>query len=587
MKLNKFNMVFSGFYDKKVILYLIISVTRGATMPATMFLIQKSIDSINISDYLVYNYILILGLVLLGDLLLFHISNYLELLIRHKIEKDGGLFLLSQCGKIQYCYYENSEIYRKIEGVLEKYSDTYWERIRSWSYALQLIGSLIGIVYYLFLADPWIFFVLFAAMFPPLLLSIHAAKKEFVSWESFFPFYLKARYLTEVLTKRGTVKEARIFQYKQYVEKAWESVLKKFNDGQIAANLKPRYLTGICMFLQYFVTVALLLFLFPRIQEKNLTIGMFTAIAQAMWSFTGEFQYGVIRMAQGFQEGKMLDEKIEYLLGLKQEKCIEEENVSDFESLVLKDIWFRYNLETPYILKGINMEIRKGEKIALVGQNGSGKTTLIKILLGLLVPEKGEILLNGILITDRNRGLLRKNETVVFQDYRKYSMYLMESINLGKKGKRVSESEVIKVLHILQPERDFLTDLEDGINTFLGKEIQNGQELSGGQWQTIVLARAILSEKPVAILDEPTAALDPLAETAVYNLIYEKIEEKSLLLVTHRLGAVVQADCIYVLKEGKILESGNHMALLDKKGDYEKLFETQREWYLGRKKGEE
>lgn len=121
--------------------------------------------------------------------------------------------------------------------------------------------------------------------------------------------------------------------------------------------------------------------------------------------------------------------------------------------------------------------------------------------------------------------------------------------------------------------------LKDGIHTFLGKEIENGQELSGGQWQTVSSARAMLSEKPLLMMDEPTAALDPMAEVAVYDLIYEKNRQKTVLLVTHRLGAVVHADCIYVLKNGKIEESGSHSELMHLQKDYANLFRIQQHWY--------
>lgn len=133
---------------------------------------------------------------------------------------------------------------------------------------------------------------------------------------------------------------------------------------------------------------------------------------------------------------------------------------------------------------------------------------------------------------------------------------------------------------MLQPDGSLSAEMRDGLDTFLGKDIENGRELSGGQWQSISLARAMLSDRPILILDEPTAALDPLAEAAVYDLIYEKKREKSVLLVTHRLGAVVHADCIFVLKDGKISECGTHEELMRAGDDYAGLFETQRHWYI-------
>lgn len=268
-----------------------------------------------------------------------------------------------------------------------------------------------------------------------------------------------------------------------------------------------------------------------------MTVGVFAAVAQAMWNFTGEFQYGVIQMAKGLEEGRLFDDKIESFLNLELEEASCPEDMGQknplcfggekeyqpmvFQSLILKDIWYRYTTKDPYVLKGVNLEVKENQKMALVGQNGSGKTTLTKILLGLIAPERGEIWLNGELITEQNRSLLRKVTSAVFQDYIKYSLSLPESLNLGKEGKPVSEE----------------------------------------------------------MMDEPTAALDPIAEAAVYDLIYEKNKQRTVLLVTHRLGAVVHADCIYVLKNGKISESGNHNELLHLQKDYAELFQTQKRWY--------
>lgn len=320
-----------------------------------MVLVQRIIDSIAAGGMLARRYILVLGLVFLADLVLFHAVNYMELLIRDRIEYNGGDYLLKRCGEIRYQYYEDGEIYRKIQEIMSRYKDAEWGRIQSWAFALQLAFRLTGILYYLILAGPWIAVLLTIAMVPPLLLSIHAVKKEFVSWETFFPFYLKARYLTELLTKRRSVREARIFQYRRYVESAWEDALKKFNRGQIASNLKPRYLTGFCVFLQYAITIAVLFALFPQVQAQTLTVGVFTAAAQAMWSFTGEFQYGVIQMAKGFQE----------------------------------------------------------------------------------------------------------------------------SMNLGRREADVSEEEVMEMFGMLQPDGSLSAEMRDGLDTFLGKDVENGRELSG------------------------------------------------------------------------------------------------------------
>lgn len=563
----------------KLAAYFLCSAFRGLALPAEMVLVQRIIDSIAAGGMLARRYILVLGLVFLADLVLFHAVNYMELLIRDRIEYNGGDYLLKRCGEIRYQYYEDGEIYRKIQEIMSRYKDAEWGRIQSWAFALQLAFRLTGILYYLILAGPWIAVLLTIAMVPPLLLSIHAVKKEFVSWETFFPFYLKARYLTELLTKRRSVREARIFQYRRYVESAWEDALKKFNRGQIASNLKPRYLTGFCVFLQYAITIAVLFALFPQVQAQTLTVGVFTAAAQAMWSFTGEFQYGVIQMAKGFQEGRMFDEKISYFLSLDREASKQVKEIPAFCSLELRDIWYRYSEDTPYILKGVSMKLDSMHKAALVGANGSGKTTLIKILLGLLVPEKGEILLNGTPVTDENRELLRKSAGAVFQDYIKYNLSLSESMNLGRREADVSEEEVMEMFGMLQPDGSLSAEMRDGLDTFLGKDVENGRELSGGQWQQLAILRAKYKDADLVILDEPTAALDPLKEAELFSEFQQMCRGRIGVIITHRLSMCSFADTVLFMDKGKILEMGSHRELLARGGAYARVYQRQAEMY--------
>lgn len=168
----------------KLAAYFLCSAFRGLALPAEMVLVQRIIDSIAAGGMLARRYILVLGLVFLADLVLFHAVNYMELLIRDRIEYNGGDYLLKRCGEIRYQYYEDGEIYRKIQEIMSRYKDAEWGRIQSWAFALQLAFRLTGILYYLILAGPWIAVLLTIAIVPPLLLSIHAVKKEFVSWET-------------------------------------------------------------------------------------------------------------------------------------------------------------------------------------------------------------------------------------------------------------------------------------------------------------------------------------------------------------------------------------------------------------------
>lgn len=572
-------------------IYLILSimcgVIGGVSFPLSMYLTQKIIDSISESTVLTCRFILYLGIVLAVDVFGLYFSDYLNTKIRNGIDRNGGQLILEKCSKLPYEYFEKNNTYQSLNRISESYKDIYMGLVHSCVSSVRLIITFLGIMYYLLLISPWILVIMVCTLVPSLILSTYATTKEFVSWESFFPFYLKARYLTELLTKRQNVKETRIFQYYRYLENAWEEVLMKFHKGQMQADLKPRVFTGICVFLQYGITIGILFMIAPQISSGKLTIGIFVAIAQAMWNFTGNFQYGLIQMFREQKEGKLFTQEFQKFLSLPERKeFIESKNViPKFQCLELKDIWFRYSEDAPYILKGVHLSVKYGQKIGLVGENGSGKTTLIKILLGLLVPERGSILLNGVPVTDENRVVLQKITSVVFQDFSRYNLTLQESLALENPEGSGNTARMREILHTLQPEQDFLVSMKEGFETFLGKDIEKGQDLSGGQWQTIAVARSLFAKKQFRIFDEPTAALDPLAEVTAYNTIYNTSYVKTVLLVTHRLGAVVQADHIWVLADGKIAEEGTHKELLNKNGKYSVLFEMQKSWYVRESEG--
>ena len=225
------------------------------------------------------------------------------------------------------------------------------------------------------------------------------------------------------------------------------------------------------------------------------------------------------------------------------------------------------------------MVINRGEKVGLVGENGSGKTTLIKIITGLLQPQRGTVLLNGEKISQQNHWMLMKTASAVFQDFSHFNMTLEENLSLENPDISQNIDKMEEILHQLHPQEDFLKEMRNGFETFLGKEIEDGQDLSGGQWQTVAVARSLLSGKPLLILDEPTAALDPLSEAALCELIYQYQDEKTILISTHRLGAVVHAHRIFTMAQGKMIEAGSHTDLIRENGLYAKLFETQKSWY--------
>lgn len=565
-----------------IIAKLPLAVISGSVVPLTMMLTQRIIDSISIDGSRAYTYTILLGIVFILSIICSHFEGYLNTQISNRIDLHFGNNIFAKCGKIPYYNYENADTYETLGRILGKYKSISMGLISLISSCFRILTMIIGMIYYLVLIRWWIFPMLFASIVPVLILTIHTSMKEYDTFSKYYPFLRKAQYLSGLMTGRNAIKESRLFQYRNFVEKMWETSIRKFQTEQVHANIGPRFLAGFCVLLQYAVTILNLFIIYPSVTVGSISVGVFLAIAQAMWSFLGGFQYEIIDMIRNSTNYFKFKQDYYKFISIpnRMEALVNNNQISKyFSTIELEDIWFRYNQNSPYVLCGVYLTVQISKKVGIVGENGSGKSTLIKILLGLLSPSKGRIILDGVPITDENRYLLKDLMSVVFQDFGRYDLTLSESISLARLDDLQNVEQMRKIIINLHREDDFLGSFRNGLDTELGKVRWNGQDLSGGQWQMIALARAIFAERLILVLDEPTAALDPLSEVDVYKHVYHSGNIQTALLVTHRLGAIVMADSIYLLSNGMIIESGTHEEMMKVQGKYSKMFEAQSKWY--------
>jgi ABC-type multidrug transport system fused ATPase/permease subunit len=241
----------------------------------------------------------------------------------------------------------------------------------------------------------------------------------------------------------------------------------------------------------------------------------------------------------------------------------------------LEGVSFRYPGQDGWALESIDLEIRPGEKVALVGANGSGKSTLVKLLLGLYAPTAGRITVGGVPLAAIAPGALRAAVSCIFQDFARFDMTLAENVRMGRPG--AAEGEVEAACR-LAGAAGVAESLPQGYATMLGKTF-GGIDLSGGQWQRVALARAFVREASVLVLDEPTAALDARAELDLFERFVHLAAGRTTILISHRLGMARLADRVVVLDGGRVAEQGSHDRLLAAGGLYAGLFRTQAQWY--------
>lgn len=250
----------------------------------------------------------------------------------------------------------------------------------------------------------------------------------------------------------------------------------------------------------------------------------------------------------------------------------------EMETLEIKNVSFKYPSATKYSLQNVNIKINKGETVAFVGVNGAGKSTLVKLILRFYDVTEGEILYNGVNIKEYDVHSLRNRIATVFQDYKTFALSVSENVMCHN----VAENERVQVVEMLKKAGVWnkVETLPDKENTVLTREFDDsGAGLSGGENQKLAVARMFAKDFDLAILDEPSSALDPIAEYNMYENLIEATEDKTVIYISHRLSSAVLSDKIFVLDNGTVIECGNHAELMAKKGKYQEMFSLQASSY--------
>ena len=252
------------------------------------------------------------------------------------------------------------------------------------------------------------------------------------------------------------------------------------------------------------------------------------------------------------------------------------ERAGKIHELRFENVSYCYDGNTEMTLKNINLMLRPGEKVALVGENGAGKTTLVKLLTGLYTPTEGTVYMDGMDISQFNKESYFKEMAVVFQDSFVIATSVAENVACSTEYDEERVIQCLKDAGLYEK----VQSMKEGIHTMLTRSLDaEGVEFSGGETQKLMLARALYQDAPVLILDEPTVALDPLAESAMYETYTSFGEEKTSLFISHRLSSTRFCDRICFMKDGEIIEEGSHEQLMQLGGNYAKMFEIQAKYY--------
>lgn len=518
------------------------------------------------------------GLVVLSDL----VSRAISLtdgILGDQYNINSSVKIIKKTNEIDISLLENSEFYDKLDRARTQTAgrvDLMSNVLGQAQTTISIISLVIGLIYF----EPYLILLLVLSIIPSFINEVRFSQQQYSLARSWTSERRELDYLRFIGANDKTAKEIKLFGLTDFLVERFQNLATKYfnlNKTLVVKRSSYGFLFNVLGSISYY---AAYVFIIYRVLSGTITLGELTFLS-------GSFNRLMNNLRDFFSKFTRISESSLYLkdyfdyLDIKSETTNEEE-VKLPEKIKIgfefKNVYFAYPESDNQILKDISFTIKAGEKVAFVGQNGAGKTTLTKLLLRFYEPTSGEILLDGININRYNKAAYQEYFGVLFQDFYKYEFTVKENIAIGKIDE-INNQKRIEAAAQLSLANEVVSDLKYGYDQQLGKRFVKGQELSGGQWQKIALARAYMKNAEVMILDEPTSALDAKAESEVFERFIELIKDKTSVIISHRFSTVRQADRILVLEEGKILESGTHQELMKNNKLYAQLFTLQAEGY--------
>lgn len=559
---------------------LLNSVLTAIIVPVNTVLLQRIVNDIlillqeNRCHFILNTHLVILIAGVFSEVLLTGVDRYVEIRfdmqITDRLEKE----IVRKYRKLDYSCYEDPQTYDSISRISqnpgEKIRMIFWKLCEMVRIIILLIGYLL-----IFQQASPLLVGIFLLFFPPMLYENYKAG---CLWYDLYSRQTaderKIAYYERLLTGKTSLAELKIYQATDYIEKLWKkqsSKLRKEKEETLIRVEKTLLRKSTFSALWYLCSGGVLLY---GVITGRISVSMFLVLFQTILNIVDTVN-GLLETFGNFSREIQEMSYLHSFFALKnipeRKGCIDR----TVRRIRFEHVCFSYPNAGTETLHDISFELDLSKSTAIVGENGSGKTTIIKLLCGLYQPTSGRILFDEYDIRNLNNGEIGKAIKVVFQDFFQYELTIRENIGFGNLARISHDLELQEVLDAVHLEE--LKKL--GLDTGLGKLEHEGIDLSRGQWQRLAVGRIFLNDTGYAVLDEPTASVDPVSEYNMYQLFYLLLRSRGSLMISHRLASAKMADHILVLKNGTIAEQGNHTELMKNQELYHELFCRQAEWY--------
>lgn len=559
---------------------LLNSVLTAIIVPVNTVLLQRIVNDIlillqeNRCHFILNTHLVILIAGVFSEVLLTGVDRYVEIRFNMQITDRLEKEIVRKYRKLDYSCYEDPQTYDSISRISqnpgEKIRMIFWKLCEMVRIIILLIGYLL-----IFQQASPLLVGIFLLFFPPMLYENYKAG---CLWYDLYSRQTaderKIAYYERLLTGKTSLAELKIYQATDYIEKLWKkqsSKLRKEKEETLIRVEKTLLRKSTFSALWYLCSGGVLLY---GVITGRISVSMFLVLFQTILNIVDTVN-GLLETFGNFSREIQEMSYLHSFFALKnipeRKGCIDR----TVRRIRFEHVCFSYPNAGTETLHDISFELDLSKSTAIVGENGSGKTTIIKLLCGLYQPTSGRILFDEYDIRNLNNGEIGKAIKVVFQDFFQYELTIRENIGFGNLARISHDLELQEVLDAVHLEE--LKKL--GLDTSLGKLEHEGIDLSRGQWQRLAVGRIFLNDTGYAVLDEPTASVDPVSEYNMYQLFYLLLRSRGSLMISHRLASAKMADHILVLKNGTIAEQGNHTELMKNQELYHELFCRQAEWY--------
>ncbi|MFL2779179.1 MAG: ABC transporter ATP-binding protein [Paracoccus marcusii] len=505
---------------------------------------------------------------------------YVDALLQEKLVIDISIRLMDHAADLDLASFEDASFQDRLDRARRQTMGRIPllnQLMQQMQDSVTVISFGVGLVVY----NPWLVVLLALALIPSLMGEMHFNARTYALNHARAADRRERDYLRMIAATAETAKEVKIFSLSPWLRDRYLTLARRFYLENRVIQRRQLSVMAVLTALGTLAYYAAFLWIIARTLTGQLSIGDLTFLSGSFLRLRGLLEGLLSGFSSMAGQAMYLDDLFDFFTARPAIASPADPlpvPVPIAQGFRFENVGFHYPGRDDWAIRGMTLDLRAGETVALVGENGAGKTTIVKLLARLYDPDEGRITLDGRDLRDYDLDQLRGTVGVIFQDFVRYAVTAAENIAIGRIDARDDRPRIVTAAERSLADQ-VIAKLPKGYDQMVGKRFARGLDLSGGEWQKLAIARAYMRDAQLLVLDEPTAALDARAEYEVFLRFRDLTQGRTALLISHRFSSVRMADRIIVLEGGRVQDQGSHAELVARPGRYKELFELQAQGY--------